>query len=346
MVFRWRRPRTTRPLYTNLSAEDASAVVDELDAQGVPYELSDGGATVMVPRDQVYATRIALSGEGLPRPARARATHSSTTRASRPRSSRSRPTSSGRWRASSPRPSRRSTASTPRSSTSRCRPKQVFADEQDPTTASVLVETAPGHRPSAPSRCRRSSTSSPPASTASTPSKVTVADATGRRALRAEGGALGASTRDQQVADFEAQEGRTSSRRCSTASLGPGNSTVQVTADLDFDKAVTETTTYEFDPDRRRSRSRRSTEKYNGPAAGADTARAGVVGPDGQMDDLAAAGDRGLQLQQGVDHPGQRDRQGRRAPRERARRRRRARTSASSSTPPRSRAAAPPTSRT
>ena len=59
-------------------------------------------------------------------------------------SSRSRPTSSGRWRASSPRPSRPSTASTPPSCTWRCPPKKVFADEQDPTTASVLVDTAPG----------------------------------------------------------------------------------------------------------------------------------------------------------------------------------------------------------
>jgi flagellar M-ring protein FliF len=53
-------------LYTDLSAADAASVVDSLAAQGVPYELSDAGKTVLVPKDQVYDLRVALAGEGLP----------------------------------------------------------------------------------------------------------------------------------------------------------------------------------------------------------------------------------------------------------------------------------------
>jgi flagellar M-ring protein FliF len=54
------------PLFTNLSGEDAGAIVDQLQTAGVPYELTDGGGTVLVPRQQVYDQRIAMSTQGLP----------------------------------------------------------------------------------------------------------------------------------------------------------------------------------------------------------------------------------------------------------------------------------------
>lgn len=54
------------PVFTDLEARDAAAVTDELTSRGVDYELTDGGRTVLVPRDDVYDLRIALSGEGLP----------------------------------------------------------------------------------------------------------------------------------------------------------------------------------------------------------------------------------------------------------------------------------------
>jgi flagellar M-ring protein FliF len=57
---------TYAPLFSNLAGSDASAIVDKLDADGVKYKLTDGGNTVLVPRDAVYAERVRLSGEGLP----------------------------------------------------------------------------------------------------------------------------------------------------------------------------------------------------------------------------------------------------------------------------------------
>lgn len=44
---------TLSPLYTDLSEGDAASVVSELDTQGVSYELKDGGATIMIPKDDV-----------------------------------------------------------------------------------------------------------------------------------------------------------------------------------------------------------------------------------------------------------------------------------------------------
>ena len=50
-------------LFNNLSTKDASAIVDSLDKSGTSYELSNNGATIMVPKDQVNTLRLQLSGE-------------------------------------------------------------------------------------------------------------------------------------------------------------------------------------------------------------------------------------------------------------------------------------------
>jgi flagellar M-ring protein FliF len=62
---RWVSQPTWAPLYGNLTGEDASAVVEQLTADGIKYKLTDGGGTVLVPQDQVYDERIALAGKGL-----------------------------------------------------------------------------------------------------------------------------------------------------------------------------------------------------------------------------------------------------------------------------------------
>ena len=66
MVFRWASAPSYTPLFSNLAPADASAIIDELDSSGTPYELSNGGATILVPQKRVYESRIALSGAGLP----------------------------------------------------------------------------------------------------------------------------------------------------------------------------------------------------------------------------------------------------------------------------------------
>lgn len=62
----WASKPTMSPLFSGLSATDASAVVDQLNAEGVQYQLTDGGATVMVPNDQLYSMRLKLAAAGLP----------------------------------------------------------------------------------------------------------------------------------------------------------------------------------------------------------------------------------------------------------------------------------------
>ena len=53
-------------LYSDLEPSAAAAIVDELDSRGIPYELSDSGRVVWVPRQQVATTRLDMSSAGLP----------------------------------------------------------------------------------------------------------------------------------------------------------------------------------------------------------------------------------------------------------------------------------------
>lgn len=53
-------------LYSGLSAEDASAVVEELRAQKTPYRLGAGGGRIEVPTTALYETRLTLASKGLP----------------------------------------------------------------------------------------------------------------------------------------------------------------------------------------------------------------------------------------------------------------------------------------
>jgi flagellar M-ring protein FliF len=64
--YSWITTPTQAPLFSNLASTDASAIVDELNAEGVAYDLADGGGTIMVAKDKVYDLRLAMSGKGLP----------------------------------------------------------------------------------------------------------------------------------------------------------------------------------------------------------------------------------------------------------------------------------------
>ena len=54
-------------LYRGLAGDEMAEVVRGLEASRTPYRLVEGGASVEVPADKVYAARIELAGQGLPR---------------------------------------------------------------------------------------------------------------------------------------------------------------------------------------------------------------------------------------------------------------------------------------
>ncbi len=66
VILRVTSPQMT-PLFTDLNYDDLSAIVKELERQGIPYELRNDGNIVMVPNDRVARLRMALAGNGLPK---------------------------------------------------------------------------------------------------------------------------------------------------------------------------------------------------------------------------------------------------------------------------------------
>ncbi len=53
-------------LFSGLQVDDAGAITQKLDADRVPYELSNGGTTILVSADRVLKTRMSLNVAGLP----------------------------------------------------------------------------------------------------------------------------------------------------------------------------------------------------------------------------------------------------------------------------------------
>jgi flagellar M-ring protein FliF len=284
LVFQWVSTPSFAPLFSNLSSKDASAIVQQLDAQGVEYKLAGGGDTIMVPKDQVYATRIQLSGEGLP--ASSDSGYSLLDTQSLSTSEFQEQTTFKRAMEGELSQTIEALDDVDTAVVHLALPtKQVFADTQDPATASVLVDTPAG------STLSTEEVQAVVHLVASSidgmnPDDVTVADAEGHVLTLDDTEAGMAGTRSQAIGEFQSEmQGRIQATLDKV--IGPGNSTVTVTADLDFDKSVTRSTTYSKDPKSLSLSESESTEDYTGPAG---SSVGGVLGPDGQMDPTTTPG--------------------------------------------------------
>jgi flagellar M-ring protein FliF len=58
-------PMTT--LFTDLTYEDSSAIIKDLERQGIPYDMKNDGSVIMVPKDKVTRLRMKLAEGGLPK---------------------------------------------------------------------------------------------------------------------------------------------------------------------------------------------------------------------------------------------------------------------------------------
>ena len=283
MVFRWASAPSYAPLFTNMAPADASAVVDKLNASGTPYQLADSGSTVMVPSNDVYDARIKLSGEGLP---------SQSAEGYGLLDKQSLSTSQFQEQTTF----KRATEGELEKTIDALDPintsvvhvaipeQQLFSTDKQPTTASVLVQTQPGATLSS-EQVQAIVHLVSSSVTGLDPNNVTVTDSAGHVLNTAGDTAESfASTRTEQV---NAYEDRVDSSVTSMLDqiVGPGNSAVKVTADLNFDKTLTKTTSYYDNRKVRPLSEASSSEKYSG--TGVPGATGGVVGPDGQLDPTA-----------------------------------------------------------
>ena len=259
------------PLYSNLSASDASAVVDQLKSQGVEYQLSGGGSTILVPEGQVYDLRVALAGKNLPTG------------------------DSGGW---SLLDQQGMTSTDFQQNVAYQRAlegelgktlqaldgvqtavvhlaiptKDVFSTGADKPTASVLLALQPGvtlTKTQVRSVMHLVAGSVPGLDA----SDVTVSDANGDLLSTREDGAAGAaaaaSETDEQTAQFEDRMGQSVQQMLDRV-LGPGHAVVRVNAQLNFD--TTETTSQSClvpSPSIPPLSEATSSESFNGAGAGA-----------------------------------------------------------------------------
>ncbi|MCC8968058.1 flagellar M-ring protein FliF [Bradyrhizobium sp. Pear76] len=66
VIMRVTTPQMTT-LFTDLSTEDSSGIIKELERQAIPFELRSDGAAIMVPKDKVTRLRMKLAEGGMPK---------------------------------------------------------------------------------------------------------------------------------------------------------------------------------------------------------------------------------------------------------------------------------------
>jgi flagellar M-ring protein FliF len=271
----WAAKPSYSPLFSNLSGTDASAIVDQLNADGTKYELADGGKTIMVPKDKVYDLRLTMSGKGLP--AEADTGYSLLDKQGVTTSEFMQHVGYQRALEGELANTIKSIDGVQAANVHLVIPqKDVFADDEKKPTASVLITTRGGddldqNQVQAIVHLVAASVEGLDAD------QVTVADAKGN-VLSAGGGETVAAAGDQrskQTADFE-QRMNTAVARMLDSVVGTGHAVVKTTADLDFDQTETKTQTYKSDPKTVPLSESTTNETYNGTGG----TSGGVLGPD------------------------------------------------------------------
>ena len=271
--YRWAAAPTMQPLFSNLATADASAIVEQLDSQSVSYELTDGGATVMVPRDQVYKLRLSMSSAGLP---------ASKDTGYALLDAQGVTASQFQQQVTYQRALEGELANTVKALDGvnsavvhlAIPTKDVFSDSTDKTTSSVLVSMKPGKE--MPGQQVQSIVHLVASSVEGMdPKDVTVVDGKGNLLSNAGSGGAGGGLRDQQTTEYE---GKVSSalQKVLDRVVGPGNAVATVTADLNYDDVDRTSETFTPAKGTPPLNETKTSEKYTGNGSAAT----GVLGPD------------------------------------------------------------------
>lgn len=65
-VFLWTNQVDYQVLFSDLSPQDAGAIVSKLKEKNVPHRIERNGTLILVPSEKVYDLRLSLAGDGLP----------------------------------------------------------------------------------------------------------------------------------------------------------------------------------------------------------------------------------------------------------------------------------------
>lgn len=271
---RWVTAPSYTVLYSGLDDAGVAAAIGELETVGVPYRIEAGGSRILVPRDELYATRANLAAAGV--------AGTSTPDGYELLDDQGLTVSDFRQRVDYQRALEGELAKTLNAmdsvSSATVRlvlpEKQLFTDNQQPTTASVLIDTV---RPLSPEEVETVTFLVSSSVEGLKPTSITVADVDGAvLAAPGEDGMSGAATtrRQRQTRAFEETLAGDVARLL-RSTVGEAASVV-VRADLDYDERSSERETYE--PDSAvATREQTIDEEY----AGTGAVPGGVVGVDG-----------------------------------------------------------------
>jgi flagellar M-ring protein FliF len=266
----WINTPSYRVLAAGQTPEETNTIVEQLDTDGIPYKLSNGGTTVMVKEADLSKAKLGVStvsGSATVAGLELFDKQGFTTSEFQQRVDYQRALQGELTRAILKMDGVR-TATVQLAIPN----DRLFKKDSQPVRASVLVGTAGNLQANAVSSIVELVSAAVPGLEAG---NVTVTDTRGRVL---SSGAMNPSNQDTRADRTQAYELALASKAESMLAqvYGPGRVTVRVTADLDFDAKSTERTTYDADnavPVRRST----STENYTG----AGTPPNGVVGIEG-----------------------------------------------------------------
>jgi flagellar M-ring protein FliF len=263
-------------LFNNLSTKDASAIVDSLQKSGTSYELANDGQTILVPQDQVNSLRLSLSGEGLP--GDAGTGYALLDQQGITTSDFMQHTNYQRALEGELANTIKSIEGVEAATVHLVMPqKDVFADNQDQPTASVLVASK-ANQPLSGQQVQAIVHLVASSVEGLDPTQITVAGADGKILSTGGGEAIGTGGDNSAEAQTVAFQNRmnTSLQNMLDSVVGPGHAVVTTTAQLDFDQTQTTSKTYNADPSLPALSESNSREAYNG----SNSCAGGVLGPD------------------------------------------------------------------
>jgi len=272
----WLAKPSMTPLFSGIDPADANAIVEQLRTDGVPYELTAGGGTILVPEEQVYDQRLKAAAAGLPE-AGSGGGYSLLDTMGVTSSEFQQDVTYKRAIEGELAKTISAMSGVKTASVQLAIPEQtVFVDEQRDPTASVFVETKAGASLTA-DQVQAIVNLTSASVEGMAPTDVAVTDSAGTVLAAVGTGATGSGT--DQAGEYETKI-RSSVQAMLDKVVGPGNSSVAVAADLDQASGtrVTESFTEPETGPVALSESGTS-EQYGAGAAGAGTA-AGVLGPD------------------------------------------------------------------
>ncbi|WP_116449838.1 flagellar basal-body MS-ring/collar protein FliF [Blastococcus litoris] len=285
IFFRWITAPTQAPLFSNLAATDASAIVEELNAAGVAYTLTDGGSTILVDKEKVYDLRLQMSGQGLPAgqdTGYALLDEQGIT------------TSEFQQQVTYQRALEGELSKTLEALDGvnsavvhvALPEDEVFVTEQSAPTASVLLDLAAGTSLSGEQIQAVTNLVSSSVQDME-PDQVTVTDSSGQ-VLSAPGTGITAAAgdaRSQVEQEYEARL-KTNAQAILDRVVGPGRAVVSVRADVDLSQSDTTSETYTYDEGTPPISESTTTEDYTGGG----TPVGGVLGPENMPDAADNAG--------------------------------------------------------